>query len=394
MLSIDLEEHKSSTPLHLSAEDVLYLMGEHAAHVNLQPQKDGRYIITANSYVGYIVISSAIISIRPKVPNDNLIYMLSYLFQIPMGENVPVKSDEDNPLLDIIAMVLIIRIKHLVKRGMFRGYLKNAAHLTGLKGKLPASRNLFYAGKLYCEFDELSYSVYVNIIIKTTLRLLLSMRMSAIIKEEARSLIMIMSEIEDVEINEKLFTRVCYSRLNLNYKPLIDFCYLIYRSTNIKNRAGNIQFSSFIIDMNVIFEEFIRTYLQNTVRGYKVRRRTISNWATGIRQELLPVIEPDIVIDGKLVVDVKYYRNLLSANGKLISSNLYQIITYMNIMNLPGLLIYPYNEILIEDSFSLSGGNSFSIFTLNLRGSHNDLHSSLNCLLSYINQLIEKPVAC
>lgn len=391
---IDLEEHEESSPLRLSEYDVHYLMSEHKTHVDLHWLKDGRNTITAKSFVGYIVISDNVISIRPKVQNENLIYMLTYLFQIPPGDTVLMTSDTDNPILDIIAMVLINRTKQLIKKGMFRGYIKRKESITGLKGKLPLSRNLFYTDKLYCEFDELSYSVYVNIILKSTLRLLLSMRMSQIVKEEAKTLIMIMSEIDDIEIDEKLFSRVYYSQLNLHYKPLIDFCYLIYRSINIKNSAGMIQFSSFIIDMNVIFEEFVRSYLQKMLCGYDVKRRSIKNWAFSTRQELLPDIQPDIVIAGKLVIDVKYYRNLLTDHGKLNSSNLYQIMTYMNVMNLPGLLIYPYNDIRLKDGFNLRAGNGFFVITLDLSGSFNNFQETLNDLLSYIHHIMQNHVAC
>ncbi|MFZ4437599.1 MAG: McrC family protein [Syntrophales bacterium] len=389
MLRIDLEEHRASDPLQLSAADVQYLMSEHATHVDLRWLKDGRYVITAKSFVGYIVISDVVISIRPKVHNENLIYMLTYLFKIPSGDTVQMASDAENPMLDIIAMVLINRIKQLVKRGMFRGYIKKKEYITGLKGKLPLSRNIFYTGKLYCEFDELSYSVYVNIILKSTLRLLLSMRMSRIVKEEAKTLIMIMSEISDIEIDEKLFSRLYYSQLNLHYKPLIDFCYLIYRSINIRNNAGITQFSSFIINMNDIFEEFIRGYLKEMLYDYDVKRRSISNWASSTRQDLLPDIQPDIVIDGKLVIDVKYYRDLLTNHGKLNSSNLYQIITYMNVMNLPGLLIYPYNDIRLKDGFNLKAGNMFSVITLDLGGSFNSFQKALKDLLAYIDIIIK-----
>jgi 5-methylcytosine-specific restriction enzyme subunit McrC len=319
--------------------------------------------------------------------------MLSYLFHIPTGDEVRMASDADNPVLDIIAMVLITRIKQLIKRGMFRGYIRKAEYLSGVKGKIPAGRNLFFTNKLLCEYDELSYSVFLNIILKGTLRLLMSMNMSKVVKEEAKTLLMIMSEVDDVEIDERLFSRVSYSRLNLNYKPLIDFCYLIYRSINVKSGTGSIRFSSFLIDMNVVFEEFIRQYLRNNLGEYNVRRRTINNWASSSRQELLPVIEPDIVIDGKLVIDVKYYRNVVTNRGKLISSNLYQIITYMNVMNLPGMLIYPYNDIEIKNDFDMIGGNRFSVATLDLSGSFDDFNTALRELLLNITRIIAHPMA-
>lgn len=394
MLWIELEEHTSSSPLSLTTNDVHFIMEKHAGHIKLQPLLDGRYVVTAGPHVGYIVLSDTVISIRPKIPNDNLIYMLSYLFQIPSGENIPVDSDSENPLLDIIAMVLINRVKQLIKKGMFRGYIKRAEHLSGLKGKMPLAKNLVFIDKLFCEFDELSYSVFVNIIIKATLHLLLKMHITSFVKEEARTLVMMMSEIKDVELDEKMFKGVGYSRLNLHYKPLIDFCYLIYRSINIRNSTGDIQFSSFILDMNVLFEEFIRVYLQKTLHGYKVSRRTINNWAIGCRQELLPVVEPDIVIDGKLIIDVKYYRNVLTSNGKFISANLYQILTYMSIMNLPGLLIYPLNDVMVDDGFTLAGGETFSIYTLDLQGTYSALRDSLDKLVSFIFQLFGKQLAC
>lgn len=115
----------------------------------------------------------------------------------------------------------------------------------------------------------------------------------------------------------------------------------------------------------------------------------MADWGSGTDMSHFPVIEPDIVIENKLVIDTKYYRDILGSNNKFHSSNLYQIITYMNAFNLPGLLLYPQFSIPYNETFKVDQRN-IHIKTINLGQSRNELFYELFNFTEYIKKSTTK----
>ena len=70
-----------------------------------------------------------------------------------------------------------------------------------------------------------------------------------------------------------------------------------------------------------------------------------------------------------MIIDAKYYRGVLAENGKVRSGHIYQMHTYMQALDLDGLLVYP----LAEDEtaplplrFELPGGRTLSVAAIDL----------------------------
>jgi len=121
----------------------------------------------------------------------------------------------------------------------------------------------------------------------------------------------------------------------------------IFTQYSIHQPPGDVLFQGFMIDMNAVFEEFVRKYLQDHLPEETDFKRTISKWATGKDVAYLPVMIPDIVIRGKLVIDTKYYKNILGANNKFHSHNLYQMFSYMDVLGLNGMFL-GFRKIFLE----------------------------------------------
>lgn len=385
----EIIEYENSEAIELTQDEIEYLNNNHYNHLSIIKSSNNSYILKAKYYVGFISLNNEkIIQIKTKVPNDNLMFMISYLYQqIESGNDINLMQDRNTGILDVIINVLINWVKKLIKRGLHKTYLKKEKLVSGVKGKILLSRNFNLHHKLYCNFDDISHSNLENCILKATLRNILLMKnVNNYLKGEAKKIVKVLSNIEDINLSEGIFNKLRFSRLNSHYIKLIDLCRLIYKNLSIKQKKGKYSFISFLVNMNKLFEDFIRQYLINNLLNEKIKKTRKSNWAEGGNQDILPMVEPDILIKDKLIIDTKYYKNFLTGRGKLININLYQIITYMNIFSLNGLLIYPENTSGIENIFipNYNKSVSFSVKSIKLNGGYSDFRDSLQDLIKFI----------
>lgn len=387
MLRIEIEEFRSSQPLDLGKEEVNYLLENHKSHLELIPS-NGKYIIKARSYVGFVQLQDKILYLKPKIADENLLYILSFVSECFQPED-DIKFDRDtsHSILEIMVIILIQWINQVLKKGLFRRYINKIDKIPGVRGKIIPARNLYYFDKLVCSFNDLSYSIYENMILKATLRLILNFNINTYLKDEAKILIKRLSDINDMELTDHCFSSFRYSRLNINYLRIIKLCYLIYKNLSIFHCTGNVEFQSFMINMNDIFESFIRKYLIQAFPSESISKRRKTNWATGPNMNLFPAIEPDIVIDNKLIIDTKYYRDILGSNNKFHSHNLYQILTYATAYNLPGLLLYPEFKTSYNEVYTVSD-KAIYIKTINLGKSRSELFNDLKNFRDQINMII------
>ena len=105
--------------------------------------------------------------------------------------------------------------------------------------------------------------------------------------------------------------------------------------------------------MNSIFELFVnKFYSYELDKKYKVKYQSVLKWNfEGGNNELLPDMKMDTLIyskDETIILDTKYYKEYLSTNydkKTLISANMYQMLAYLNNINvtnsLRGILLYP-----------------------------------------------------
>lgn len=246
-----------------------------------------------------------------------------------------------------------------------------------------------------CEFDELSYDVVHNRILKATARRL--MRTDTISKENAEGLAALcrqLSEVKDIELTGQIFGQVELHRNNQFYDFLTKVCALIHYNLLVSETRGRSRFRDFTRDkdqMEVLFENFVRNfYKQHTRSRYSVGREYIQ-WNLIARDpsdaKLLPRMETDISLeaeDRKIIIECKYTPEATQTryeSEKLRSGHLYQLHAYLS--NLPdqesrceGLLLYPEVDKPISAVFT-GNGRTISIRTINLHQPWMAIHDDL-----------------
>ena len=240
------------------------------------------------------------------------------------------------------------------------------------------------------EFDELSYNVLHNQILKATMRRLI--RAQDLATESTEGLAHLyrrFSDVEDIELTGRVFGRVQLYRNNQFYDFLLKVCELIYRNLLISEKSGSSKFADFVRDeqqMRILFENFVRTFFP---RSHTVKRGDIHWRWTAVDKDAadsLPKMQTDISLSSstrKIIIDCKFTPKATQHHYEaetLRSSHLFQINAYLTNLSEGKLtdtcemmLLYPT----VDSPFSrdyMDNQHKIKIRTINLwQGIHKDL---------------------
>lgn len=328
------------------------------------------------------------------IPIKNIYFLLCYAWnKLEENELVDVSAEDESDLLNLLSRVLLNGTKTLLKRGINRQYLTENEVYQGIKGKVNITdslrKNLFSKGFSVCEFDELSADILPNQILKTTLQNLIQIpNVSPALKQEIRTIIFRLHEVNTLVLTDTIFHQVQINRNNSFYAFLLNISELIYINVLIDEETGNFQFIDFLRDerqMAKLFEEFIRNFYKIEVPEAKVFREDLQWKMAGEMHQFLPKMQTDISIkinNRKLIIDAKYYKETLQKyydSEKIHSQHLYQLFAYLKNQEntkAEGILIYPT----VQKSLSLTythEGHTIRIETLNLNQDWHEIKADL-----------------
>lgn len=306
-----------------------------------------------------------------KIPIDNIYYLLCYAWnRLEERDMVAVNETGVKDMINLLGRILASGTGNLLKRGLDRGYITEAEELRGIRGKLEFSNSMrrmsFERARAYCRYDELSYNVLHNRILKTTImKLIKSDNIDVGIRKELSNLYRYFGGVDEINLSLDLFSKVQINRNNKVYGLIMDICSLLFENLMIDEKTGRYKLKDFQRDesqMNRLYEEFVRNFYMQEQNVYRVRREDIQ-WQFGSNDAyaigLLPKMQTDITLesrDRKIIIDTKYYTSALQRNfdtEKLISSNLYQMFAYLKNVeakggelnkNCEGVLLYPTTD--------------------------------------------------
>jgi len=342
-----------------------------------------------------------------KIPIQNIYYLLCYAWnRLEERDIVDVTGIDSTNLADLFARVLIGGLGHLLKRGFDRGYIEFGEETRCLKGKFlfnpTIKRNLLIKAQVTCGFDELSYNVLHNQILKATIAALISIDdVDSGLKNQLIGLYRKLHEIDDIRLSPECFSRVQLNRNNAFYDFLLKICALIYDNLLASEDPGKSKFRDFLQDetrMAQLFEDFVRNFYKLEASGYRVGREDIYWYAKALDDPsaaYLPKMITDISIEGeesKVVIDTKYYREALQKHydqEKIHSQHIYQIFAYLKGLELrgginqhcTGVLLYPTAGRDIHLCTMLDPKHKLIIHTLNLNQDWKLIHDDLKHLL-------------
>lgn len=345
---------------------------------------------------------------QAKIPIQSLYYLLCYSWnRLAESEIVNVSGIDSTQQVDLFGMVLLRGTRHLIRRGLERGYQLHSETIPGVRGSLNVSttarRALLGQGLAHCEFDELTINTPANQIIRSTIRHLL--RVKELDKEIHKQLLVLHKELEGIDVpglSKRLFRSVQLHSNARFYRFVLSICEIITDSLLIDQETGDLQFRDFLRDeraMARVFEEFLFNFYRTERPDLSIRKERISWLAEAddpSHLEYLPTMETDISLRGTnktLIIDAKYYQNTLTdyyGGQRVHSSNLYQLFAYLknleqrggNDAASEGMLLYPVVDQQLRLDYTIHG-HRVRVCTVDLSRTWREIRAELLELVSH-----------
>jgi 5-methylcytosine-specific restriction enzyme subunit McrC len=350
---------------------------------------NSRYRIKAKQYVGNIIIPHHKITINPKIDKLNYLYMLPYAYDLEFfkKDDFEYLKHAENFIFDLLVRNLIQRLNRIYRRGaLLANYYEIEENLPYVKGRIlhrtNTQPNSMLQHTVYCRYSDFGHDNLENRIIKYTLYQLLKTGLEEVdLYRKTKFLLHYLEPVSLIAIDFNHIQKINYNRLTKDYEPIINLCQLILTKTSVNLRStGELRFSSFLVDMNELFEYFIVGLLIAAFKGKGLivkggKRKEHSYSDIQMRTEM----KPDIVIwNGHLkrllVIDTKYKE-------EVTSHDLNQIWIYCVVLGLPlGILLYPEHCLFFNDERTLvKTGIQASIRSIDLnKHSYNELQEECN----------------
>jgi 5-methylcytosine-specific restriction enzyme subunit McrC len=350
-----------------------------------------------------------------EIPIANVYYLLCYAWdKLEERDIVKVQPTGETRLVDLFARVLNSGIDHLLKKGFDRGYVAVQEDTRLVRGRIQfqptIKRNLFRTGQLHCEFDDLSYDVLHNRILKSTLQRLLKIKeLDPKVRPSTEDHLRRLAQVHDVQLTERVFGQVQLHRNNLFYDFLLRICRLLFDSLLPTEQSGEWKFRSFLQDrkqMAFLFERFaLNFYRHEAAKEFtneKVKvHRSIIDWKLSPQsleaKHALPKMQTDVTVlkgEKTIIVECKYTDDPFAPERyagarKLRGQHLYQVDAYLDNFKADNaaekrraILLYPEAVRSLHLDFKRPTGELISVRTIDLSKDWQTIRSDMLQLLS------------
>jgi 5-methylcytosine-specific restriction enzyme subunit McrC len=207
-----------------------------------------------------------------------------------------------------------------------------------------------------CRFAEFTWDVPENQIVRQVIHALGAWDFRPQLRLRLRRLDGQLAEVSPTAHSPGVLDRMTYHRLNDDYVAIHQFCRLFMEGASLSEDEGIIDFRTFLIDMNRLFESFVTQMLRErapagTMVDGQVPVYLGHDKAVPMRIDLLVRDRGRIA----LVADCKYKR--LSA-AEALGHDVYQVLAYCTATTVAqGALIYPAHAASIEDEIAVRNSN-------------------------------------
>ncbi len=336
-----LREHESRD-IQLANADVHYLQEQFASVLELRPTtRRGEWKVKAGAHVGTIVTPGLEFRIRAKAGLTNLFAMLSYAHRLARLRRELIQQDEFEDVREFLIAILVGHLEDLVVGGLRRGYVERTDRLGVLRGRLLLDAQLRRSPgdpTLVCRYEEYTADLPLNQVIRHTLNQI-GPSGSQDLDRPLRRLRPAFSHVSAKRFGGRDLDGFVYDRLNAHYEPIHGLCRIILEGRGAEDDQGALPMGSFLVNMNVLFEKFVETWLERHLpRPWQIRgqKRTPFDKRSVLR------MFPDLLLyhddDLRLVADTKYKL----CAGVPSNEDAYQMLAYCRALKLRnGVLLYP-----------------------------------------------------
>tara|TARA_R110000782_G_scaffold30348_7_gene75538 strand:+ start:5952 stop:7196 length:1245 start_codon:yes stop_codon:yes gene_type:complete len=363
MRRLTLTEYITATGVALDAVELAMLRRVHPT-LRIEPAMGlpGRFDLTPDQHIGLVQLPSVAIEIQPKTPMSSVVFLVSYAADRVNWSRIQTAWQDDATLVDLIATVLCRSIERATRKGLLAGYRSHEESLSAPRGRIRfpehVSKRLGQSPPIEIEHDLFTTDIVENRVLLSALSQLrrLPLRSTTITREIGRAA-RLFGGVELFHYPKHNIPEPAITQLNRHYEPSLRIAQLVLRSSSVDAGAGARRADAFLVDMNAVFEMFLRTALRESLACSLIAFPDKPPRLRLDAAERIP-LKPDLclIANGAIswVGDAKYKR--LSPAGYQ-NADVYQMLAYLTATGLSsGTLIYAADAGLTSTTHVIDGG--------------------------------------
>ena len=363
--------------------------------VEVSPGSAGRWRVRASSFVGTLVVDGVRLLIRPKIAPENLFLLLEPGLPAQAWQQAAFEYDVSSDLLTSMVSFFVHTMESTLGRGVLRSYRSVYETSVALRGRLDIPGQLRTTGVLSpvaCAYDDFTEDILENQVLRAAVRL--ASRVPGIKPYDRQRLLRQLSALDgvtDVHVTHETFDAIQINRLNRHYSEALRLADMLISNFSLTDSFGFTSASSFMIDMNDLFQRFVGERLRRELR-HKLDVDVEHPIYLGIGNSVR--MRPDLLfreVGKKNIVYVGDVKYKIASDGTGQSSDYYQLLAYTTALNLySGILIYCKPTDSKADMSSVLVRNAVKklvVRTIDLSGPPSNVESEISALASSIVDL-------
>lgn len=331
------------------------------------------YYLRGRSSVGVVRVGELTVELRPKVGIAPVLFLLSYALDPGGWREPPAALVRDPNLAEAVVPLFARAAGAALRPGLLHGYRRHEDTLTTVRGRVRMVEQMRARTGLPLPvevvYDDFTPNIVENQILLTAVDTLGRLRLRH--SGSRRSLARLRQQLEavtPVSLDGRGVPDPHWTRLNARYRPAVSLARLIVTTVGLEARAGGEDASSFVVDMNAVFERFVRVALREALH-LPSTAFPAGSAATRIHLDTSHYIplEPDLSWwdNGTCVFvgDCKYKKTTTSTPN----ADVYQMLAYLTALDLSeGLLIYAAGEDVQQEIMIKTANKRIHVRTLDI----------------------------
>ena len=355
--------------------------------------RENRYRLRPGSHIGAVEIGDLSVLIEPKIGIPQVLSLACYAIGRVKFQPEDFGFQEEYALPDALAIALTSHARRAFARGLLHGYLTQEEALYTVRGRIRFDEQLRrrFGVPLPVEvrYDEFTADVLANRLVKAAVYRLGRIRLrSARARQELGWLAAMLEEVSLVDFPPKDVPPVRYDRLNEHYRGVVELSRLILRHGEFETGRGAVRATGFLMDMNVVFQEFVTEALRDAleVSPHAFLEKRIPDLDDTGRIHLRPDLTWWEGSSCVFVGDAKYKN--IAGERRVPNADLYQLLAYATALDLPGgFLIYAQGEADTTTYRVRRSGKRLVVASLDLSGTLDDVLIRVSELAEHVAAL-------
>jgi 5-methylcytosine-specific restriction enzyme subunit McrC len=341
---LQLEEWARQESVPLSSEEVRVLRESGARLRIVATGRSGLYDVETSHFVGTIVGPSLRVLIRPKLPIDRLLFLLSAVAEVPELTG-PAVLERAPDLLEAMQWLFAEALSTALGRGLVFGYRATSETTQALRGRPDvgaiALRRYGLIPPIDCTFDEYTPDTEANrrLLAATQLLARASTRRPEV-AETLRRLALRFEGVADRRYGPQDPPYEIRDRRLEPFRTVLALAELALRNASVELYNGRTDAVGFLVNMDALFERFVVASLRSTLG---LRQQQWRHHPSGLRLDERGAIAvtPDALWTDsqgrpRLPVDVKYKSTMRGENP-----DIYQMVAYCTALGVrDGVILY------------------------------------------------------